>query len=877
MARIKITALTDKMKDEQVLSKLKSIGMKAKDKDKEKGEEGHEEAKEKLTAAGEKVIEKRVASTVIRRRVAPPPPPPPEPVSPPVELKDEKVPEEPAKTLRKRKVSIRKTAAEAEAAAAEPAKAEPEGAPTPAVPVVEAPRPPSEETREVRAAAHAEGAPAAEHAAEEPQKPEVEIIGEQKKQEITRALEEVYKQDLNKEFVLVEEETEEEKKRKKAERLLKKIEEEEQEAVTTKKKGLLKRKVVIREEDLYAFRRRGGKTLPFRKGARDRRGVEARAEEEARPELKIVKKAVKIGDHIPVGELAKRLSVKAQDVIGKLLSMGTMSNINQSIDYDTAFLVASELGFDIEKIVSIEDEFQARQTEAKDNEAEETLKPRPPVVTIMGHVDHGKTLLLDTIRDTNVAEREAGGITQHIGAYLAKVDGKEIAFLDTPGHEAFTAMRARGALVTDIVILVVAADDGVMPQTIEAINHAKAAGVPIIVAVNKIDKQNANPDKVMKELAELGLIPEEWGGSTLMAKISAKKKTGIKELMELILLQAEMLELKANPDKLAKGIIIESGLDKGHGPVGTVMVREGTLSVHDPFVAGSIFGRVRALIDDKGRRIQKAAPATPVLVVGFSEVPQAGDPFIATTEDRYARELSKFRQDKLREKEFVKGPRITLEELYAKMGEAEKLTLALILKGDARGTLDAITDALKKLSTAAVEIQIIHSGVGTITETDVNLAMASGAIIIGFNSRPMPKTQALADQEHVQIRTYSVIYDMIDDVKKAMEGMLAPKIVEVLIGKAEVRKVFTISRLGTIAGSYVTEGKVTRSAIAKLKRNGDLLFSGKLASLKRFKDDAREVQAGYECGLSIENFNDVHEGDVIEFFVEEEEKRTLDG
>ena len=878
MARIKITALTDKMKDEQVLSKLKSIGVKVKDKDKEKGDEAHEETKEKLTAAGEKVIEKRVASTVIRRRVAPPPPPPPEPAPEVPPPKEEAKPEEaPAKPLRKRKVSLKKTAAEAEAAAAEPAKVE--VAAVHAGPAVEVAPPPVEELKEARtaAAASAEAAPGAEPVRDEPQKPEVDGIGEQKKQEITRALEEAYKKDLNKEFVLVEEESEEEKKRKKAERLLKKIEEEEQEEVTTKKKGLLKRKVVIREEDLYAFRRRGGKTLPFRKGARDRRGIEARAEEEARPELKIVRKAIKVGDHIQVGELAKRLSVKAQDVIGKLLSMGTMSNINQSIDYDTAFVVASELGFEIEKIVSIEDEFQARETEAKDKEAEETLKPRPPVVTIMGHVDHGKTLLLDTIRDTNVAEREAGGITQHIGAYLAKVDGKEIAFLDTPGHEAFTAMRARGALVTDIVILVVAADDGVMPQTIEAINHARAAGVPIIVAVNKVDKQNANPDKVMKELAELGLIPEEWGGSTLMAKISAKKKTGIKELMELILLQAEMLELKANPDKLAKGIIIESGLDKGHGPVGTVMVREGTLSVHDPFVAGSIFGRVRALIDDKGRRIQKATPATPVLVVGFSEVPQAGDPFIATTEESYARELSKFRQDKLREKEFAKGPRITLEELYAKMGESEKLTLALILKGDARGTLDAITDALKKLSTAAVEIQIIHSGVGAITETDVNLAMASGAIIIGFNSKPMPKTQALADQEHVQIRTYSIIYDMIDDVKKAMEGMLAPKIVEVLIGKAEVRKVFSISKLGSIAGSYVLEGKVTRGAIAKVKRNGALLFSGKLASLKRFKDDAREVQAGYECGLSFENFNDVHEGDAIEFFVEEEEKQTLDG
>jgi translation initiation factor IF-2 len=874
MPRIRITTLTDKMKDEQVLSKLKNIGAKTKEKDKAGTAEVHEDAKEKLSATGEKIIEKRVASTVIRRRVQAPPPPPPEPVLEKAVEEAKPVEEAPVtKPLTKRRVSTKKAAAEA--APAEPAKIEAEAVSPPVVEAVGAPMPKAEGKPAPESALTEPGKPAVEAAKEEPAKSEIETIGEEKKQEITRALEEVYKQDLEKEFKLVEEEPEEEKKRKKAERLLKKIEEEEQEATTTKKKGLLKRKVVIREEDLYAFRRRGGKTLPFRKGRGGR--VEARAEDETRPELRIVRKTVKIADQIQVGELAKRLSVKAQDVIGKLLSLGTISNINQSIDYDTASLVATDLGFEVERLFSMEEQFQARQTEAKESEEKENLKHRPPVVTIMGHVDHGKTLLLDTIRNTNVAEREAGGITQHIGAYLARVNDKEIAFLDTPGHEAFTAMRARGALVTDIVVLVVAADDGVMPQTIEAINHAKAANVPIIVAVNKIDKPNANPDKVMKELSEHGLITEEWGGATLMAKISAKKKTGINELLELILLQAEMLELKANPDKLAKGIIIESGLDKGHGPVGTVIVREGTLSVHDPFVAGTIFGRVRALVDDKGKRIQKAPPATPVLVVGFSDVPQAGDPFIATTEESYARELSKFRQEKAREKESMAGPRVTLEELYAKMEQTEKLTLNVVLKGDARGTLDAIQDALTRLSTQSIQIQIIHSGVGGITETDVNLAMASGAIIIGFNVKPMAKTQALADQERVQIRTYSVIYDMIDEVRKAMEGMLAPKIVEVSIGKAEVRKIFTVSRLGSIAGSYVTEGKVIRSALAKVRRNGNELFSGKLASLKRFKDDVKEVQAGYECGLALEGFNDIREGDVIEFFVEEQEKQTLDG
>jgi translation initiation factor IF-2 len=872
MPRIRITTLTDKMKDEQVLSKLKTIGAKTKDKEKAGIVETPEEAKEKVSASGEKIIEKRVASTVIRRRVQAPPPPPEPVLEKPAE---EARPAEEApgtRPLTKRRVSLKKTA---EAPAAEAAMVE-AGAATVIVTAEAAPVAKAEAEAQLEGQV-TEPAKAGEGAAREEQaKPEVETIGEEKKQEITRALEEVYKQDLEKEFKLVEEEPEEEKKRKKAERLLKKIEEEELESSTAKKKGLLKRKVVIREEDLYAFRRRGGKALPFRKGRGGR--AEARAEDEARPELRIVRKTVRIADQIQVGELAKRLSVKAQDVIRKLLSLGTMSNINQLIDYETASLVATDLGFEVERVFSMEEEFQARQTEAKESaEEQENLKPRSPVVTIMGHVDHGKTLLLDTIRNTNVAEHEAGGITQHIGAYLAQVNGKQIAFLDTPGHEAFTAMRARGALVTDIVILVVAADDGVMPQTVEAINHAKAANVPIIVAVNKIDKPNANPDKVLKELAEHGLVPEEWGGTTLMAKISAKKKIGIDQLLELILLQAEMLELRANPDKLARGIIIESGLDKGHGPVGTVMIREGTLNVHDPFVAGTIFGRVRALVDDKGKRIQKALPATPVLVVGFSEVPQAGDPFIATTEESYARELSRFRQEKIREKESIAGPRVTLEDLYAKMEQTEKLTLNVVLKGDARGTLDAIQDALTRLSTASIQIQIIHSGVGAITETDVNLAMASGAIIIGFNVKPMAKTQTLADHEHVQIRTYSIIYEMIDEVRKAMEGMLAPKIVEVSIGKAEVRKIFTVSRLGSIAGSYVTEGKVVRSALAKVRRNGSELYAGKLSSLKRFKDDVKEVQAGYECGLALEGFNDIREGDVIEFFVEEQEKQTLDG
>ncbi len=874
MAKIKITTLTDKMKDDEILSKLKSIGVKIKDKEKEKEEPVFSEAKEKSNVAGETVIEKRVASTVIRRRVQAPPPPPVEIKQEPIEAekkasdiqgtkKEEPVIELVKKEKEKEKKEARQAAPAAKKAAIKIEKTE------------RVEQEAGEEAAESAPGEQGELKEAAEVAApvEETAKADTDTIGEEKKQEITRALEEVYKQDLNKEFALVEdEETEEERKKKKAERLLKKIEDEEIEEAKLKGKGPFKRKVVIKEEDLYAFRRQKGKTLPFRKGGRSREVV---AEDDRKAEAKPARKSIRVGDTIRVGELAKRLSVKASDVIAKLLSLGTMSTLNQNIDYSTAYVVAGEFGYEVDKIVSVEEEFMTREDEQKEQEAPEDLKPRSPVVTIMGHVDHGKTLLLDTIRNTNVAEREAGGITQHIGAYIAKVDKKEITFVDTPGHEAFTAMRARGALVTDIVILVVAADDGVMPQTREAIDHAKAANVPIIVAVNKIDKQNANPDKVMKELTELGLQPEEWGGTTLMAKISAKKKVGVQELLELILLQAELLELKANPDKQAKGIIIESGLDKGHGPFGTVIIQEGTLKIQDPFVAGATFGRVRALIDDKGKRIQKAPPSSPVMVVGFSDVPQAGDMFVATTEERYAREVSRFRQEKLREKDQAKSSRITLDELYSRMGETSKLTLNVILKGDARGTLDAISEALKKLSTEAVEIQIIHSGVGTITETDVNLAMASGAVIVGFNVKPMAKTQALADQEKVDVRTYSVIYDMIDDVKKAMEGMLAPKIVEVKIGSAEVRKTFTVSKIGTIAGAYVTEGKVTRSATAKVVRKGNELYSGKLASLKRFKDDAKEVTAGYECGLSVEGFNDIQEGDTIEFYVESEEKQTL--
>jgi translation initiation factor IF-2 len=860
MAKIKLTTLTDKTSDEEVLMKLKNIGVKVKEKGKE--EAPPETKDEKMTPAGETVIEKRVASTIIRRRVQPPPPPPP-PEEAPKEAK--KAPEKEARPAKKAEEAREKhpgapgrpilTLQEP----AEPEKTVPEGGPPPSESsgIETKPKETGEESREERL------------------KGDIELIAEEKKKEITKVLEEAYKQDLEKDVTLGDKEKEEEeRKKKKTERLLKKLEEQEIEEQKLKKKGPLKRKVVIKEEDLYTLRRQKGRPSPFRKDRKER-GSERRTEEEKRAEAKPARKVIKVSESVQVDVLAKRLGVKAQEVIARLFKLGVMATINQTIDFDTASLIAVELGFETERALSIEDEFMAKEEDEKGST--ENLQYRPPVVTIMGHVDHGKTLLLDTIRHTKVAEGEAGGITQHIGAYAVDVDGKNIIFVDTPGHEAFTAIRARGASVTDIVILVVAADDGVMPQTIEAINHAKAANVPIIVAVNKVDKANANPDKVIKDLADYGLMPEDWGGTTLFAKISAKKKVGIQELLELIILQAEMLELKANPDKMAKGIIIESELDKGHGPVGTVIIQEGTLKIQDPFIAGSMFGRVRAMIDDKGKRIQKAPPSTPVLVVGFQDVPHAGDRFIVTTEEGYARELSKFRQERLKEQGLMKSSRTTLEELYSKMGESEKTVLNVIIKGDVRGTMDAIAETFKKLSNPLVDIEVIHSGVGAITETDVNLAMATGAIIIGFNTKPVGKAQALAEQEKIEIRTYSIIYDMIDDLKKAMEGMLAPKIKETTIGKAEVRKVFAVSKIGTIAGSYVTEGKATRNAFVRVLRNGKVLFTGKLASLKRFKEDAKEVLTGCECGVSVENFNDIREGDAFEFFIEEKEKQTLDG
>ena len=505
----------------------------------------------------------------------------------------------------------------------------------------------------------------------------------------------------------------------------------------------------------------------------------------------------------------------------------------------------------------------------------EDLKPRPPVVTIMGHVDHGKTSLLDAIRTANVTAGEAGGITQHIGAYDVELEGKKITFLDTPGHEAFTAMRARGAKATDIVILVVAADDGVMPQTKEAINHSKAAGVPIIIAINKMDKPDANPERVKQELTEFELVPEEWGGETIFVEVSAKQHTNLDQLLEMILLQAEVLDLKANPDKRAKGVVVEARLDKGRGPVATVLVQEGTLKIGDPIVTGVHFGRVRTMTNDRGDRLEEAGPSIPVEVTGLSGVPDAGDAFHSVEDEKAAKDVAQHRQQKLREAELAKTSKISLEQLYARIQQGDVKELKVILKGDVQGSVEAVKDSLLKLSTEACRLVVIHTGVGGIIESDVSLASASDAIVLGFNVRPEPKAASLAESEGVDIRLYNIIYDAVADIRDAMEGLLAPTLQEKYLGRAEVRETFSVSKVGMIAGCYVTDGKLLRGSQVRLLRDNVVVWQGKMSSLKRFKDDVREVATGYECGIGLENYNDIKVGDVIEAFEIEAIKTTL--
>lgn len=600
------------------------------------------------------------------------------------------------------------------------------------------------------------------------------------------------------------------------------------------------------------------------KGSKKRGGKERVSPNANKTEItvpKAIKRIIKISESIAVGELAKRLGIKANDLIKSLMKMGMMVTINHQLDYDTAAILASEHDYEVENVAVDLDEILESTVDAP-----ETLQKRPSVVTIMGHVDHGKTSLLDAIREANVIAGEAGGITQHIGAYAVELNGRKITFLDTPGHEAFTAMRARGAKVTDIVVLVVAADDGVMPQTKEAINHSKAAGVPIIVAINKIDKPGAKPERVKQELTDQGIVSSDWGGDVTMVEVSAKQRLNLDGLLEMILLQADLMELTANPNKLAKGTIVEGKLDKGRGPVATVLVQEGTLRTGDYCVVGVHSGRVRAMQNDRGEKVTEAGPSMPVELVGLSGVPDAGDIFVAMKDEKQAKEIATLRQIKMREVEFAKHTKMSLDDLYKRIQSGEVKDLNVVVKGDVQGSVEAVSDSLRKLSTEAIRLNVIHSAVGAVTETDVNLAAASNAIIIGFNVRPEVKALGHADREGVDIRLYSIIYDAVEDVKKAMEGLLEPTFKEKFLGRVEIRDVFSVPKIGNVAGCYVTDGKMVRNAQVRLLRDNVVVYEGKMSSLRRFKDDVKDVASGYECGIGLENYHDIKVGDIIEAF-----------
>ena len=604
---------------------------------------------------------------------------------------------------------------------------------------------------------------------------------------------------------------------------------------------------------------------------RGRKGKKKSNRDEQRIKQKIFELTeIEIPDSITVKDLATEMKKTTADVIKKLLGYGIMATINQEVDFDTAFLVAGEFGITAKKKETVTDE-DILFDDSEDKEEE--LEVRPPVVVVMGHVDHGKTSLLDTIRKTNVIGGEAGGITQAIGAYKVKVNDREITFLDTPGHEAFTAMRARGAQITDIAILVVAANDGIMPQTIEAINHAKSAGIPIIVAINKIDLPDANVDKVKQELMSYELVPEEWGGETICVPISAKNNINIDQLLEMVLLEADVLELKANPHKQSKGVVIEARLDKNKGAIATMLVQRGTLDVGDTIIVGSSIGRIRAMVNENGKKVKSAGPSTPVEIMGLTEVPEAGDIFYEVKDEKTAKHLIEKRKREAREKAINSGTKVTLDNLFSQMEEGNLKHLNLIVKADVQGSVEAVKQSMEKLQNEEVKVKVIHAAPGAVNESDVTLAKVSNAIIIAFNVRPIPAAKEMAEKEEVQIKQYSVIYQAIEEVEAAMKGMLAPKYEEKIIGNAEVRQTFRISNVGTIAGAYVLTGKVERNAGVRIIRDNIVIHEGKLATLKRFKDDAKEVSKGFECGIQIENYNDIKEGDIIEAYIMEEIKR----
>ncbi|WP_420178096.1 translation initiation factor IF-2 [Ornithinibacillus scapharcae] len=602
------------------------------------------------------------------------------------------------------------------------------------------------------------------------------------------------------------------------------------------------------------------------KGPKNKKNKQAKEQ----PVVKETPKEIKYSGTLTVSELADKLNKEASEIIKKLMFLGVMATKNQDLDDDAIELICAEFDVEVEKEIILEDTDLDKYME-EDNEAD--LIERPAVVTIMGHVDHGKTTLLDSIRNTKVTAGEAGGITQHIGAYQVKRNGKKITFLDTPGHAAFTSMRSRGAQVTDIAILVVAADDGVMPQTVEAINHAKAAEVPIIIAVNKVDKETANPDRVMQELTEYELIPEDWGGDTIFVPLSALKGEGIDDLLEMIVLVSEVEELKANPNRHATGTVIEAQLDKGRGSVATLLVQNGTLRVGDPIVVGNTFGRVRAMVNDLGQRVKEAGPSTPVEITGLNDVPQAGDQFVVFEDEKTARQIGEARQQKHIQENRSETTKVSLDDLFEQIKQGEMKEINVIIKADVQGSVEALASSLQKIEVEGVKIKIIHTGVGAIAESDIILASASNAIVIGFNVRPDANAKNTADSEKVDIRLHRVIYKAIEEIEAAMKGMLDPEFEEKVIGQAEVRETFKVSKVGTIAGSYVTDGKITRDAGIRLIRNGVVLFEGEIDALKRFKDDVKEVAQNYECGITIKNYNDIKEGDIIEAYVMEEIER----
>ena len=611
------------------------------------------------------------------------------------------------------------------------------------------------------------------------------------------------------------------------------------------------------KEQVSAKKKKTGKKPP-REGRKARKSARLSQEKKGKTAVTLA-----LEGRVTVGEIAGKLNVMPSEILGKLLDLGIICNINQQLDDDVLEILSEEYGIKFEVTPDPNEELLDVMTAGEDNK--KALKPRPPVVTVLGHVDHGKTSLLDAIRASNVTASEAGGITQHIGAYTVNINGKKVVFLDTPGHEAFTAMRARGAQVTDIAVLVVAADDGVMPQTIEAVNHTRAAGVPIIVAVNKIDKPSANPERVKKQLADINLIPEEWGGEIVFVNISALKKEGLAELLEMILLVAEMAELKANYSRHAQGTVIEAKLDKGRGPVATILIQDGVMQIGDPVICGNIFGRVRAMINDQGLRIKKAFPSTPVEILGLTDVPQAGDHFLVVNDEKLARQIAQKRGEKLREATLHKVQPVSLDDFFKQIQDDE-IDLNIIIKADVQGSAEALQESLLKIENEKVKLKIIHKGVGAISESDVMLASASNAIIIGYNIRPEANARKLAEKEQVDIRLYRVIYEIIDDIKAAILGLLEPKYEEAILGQAEIRKLFKVSKVGAIAGSYVLEGKITRNARMRVIRDGIVIHEGKIESLKRFKDDVREVSSGFECGILLENFNDLKETDILEAY-----------